>query len=139
MEESFFATLKNERVHRTVYPTRQRARADIAQYIELPLQYQENSLRTRILHTARSLRRLAGKPRSSVKADRNPVRKTRGCSILRLRYQGSADRWAIGIYLASDQRYTEAELPTSFGPKTGTPEQGIDHTFILYAGPSLQP
>jgi len=40
--------------------------------------------------------------------------------ILRLRYQGSADRWAIGIYLASDQRYTEAELPTSFGPKTGT-------------------
>ena len=32
--------------------------------------------------------------------------------ILRLRYQGSADRWAIGIYLASDQRYTEAELPT---------------------------
>jgi len=59
-------------------------------------------------------------------------------SILRLRYQGSADRWAIGIYLASDQRYTEAELPTSFGPKTGTPEQGIDHTFILYAGPGRQ-
>ena len=58
--------------------------------------------------------------------------------ILRLRYQGSADRWAIGIYLASDQRYTEAELPTSFGPKTGTPEQGIDHTFILYAGPGRQ-
>ena len=56
--------------------------------------------------------------------------------ILRLRYQGSADRWAIGIYLASDQSYTEAELPTSFGPRTGTPEQGIDHTFILYAGPS---
>jgi putative transposase len=35
MAESFFATLKNERVHRTVYPTRERARADIAQYIEL--------------------------------------------------------------------------------------------------------
>ena len=35
MAESFFAILKNERVHRTVYPTRQRARADIAQYIEL--------------------------------------------------------------------------------------------------------
>ena len=34
MAESFFATLKNERVHRTVYPTRRRARADIAQYIE---------------------------------------------------------------------------------------------------------
>jgi hypothetical protein len=58
--------------------------------------------------------------------------------ILRLRYQGSADRWDIGIYLASDERYTESELPTSFGPKTGfePPEQGIDHTFILYAGPS---
>ena len=35
MAESFFATLKNELVHRTVYPTRQRARADIARYIEL--------------------------------------------------------------------------------------------------------
>ena len=58
--------------------------------------------------------------------------------ILRLRYQGSADRWDIGIYLASDERYTESELPTSFGPRTGTPEEGIDHTFILYAGPSTQ-
>jgi hypothetical protein len=58
--------------------------------------------------------------------------------ILRLRYQGSVDRWNIGIYLASDERYTESELPTSFGPKTGTPEQGINHTFILYAGPSTQ-
>ena len=55
--------------------------------------------------------------------------------ILRLRYQGSADRWAIGIYLASTDRHTESELPTSFGPKTGTPEEGIDDTFILYAGP----
>jgi hypothetical protein len=58
--------------------------------------------------------------------------------ILRLRYQGSADRWDIGIYLASHERYTESELPTSFGPHTGTPEDGIDHTFILYAGPSTQ-
>ena len=55
--------------------------------------------------------------------------------ILRLRYQGSADRWAIGIYLASSGQYTESELPTSFGPKTGTPEQGVDDTFVLYAGP----
>ena len=31
--------------------------------------------------------------------------------------------------------YTESELPTSFGPKTGTPEEGVDDTFILYAGP----
>lgn len=57
--------------------------------------------------------------------------------ILRLRYQGSADRWAIAIYLASDDRYTESELPTSYGTRTGTPEQGIEHTFILYAGPSI--
>jgi transposase InsO family protein len=35
MAESFFATLKNERVHRTVYPTREHARRDIARYIEL--------------------------------------------------------------------------------------------------------
>src|SRR5260370_3511544 len=55
--------------------------------------------------------------------------------ILRLRYQGSADRWAIGIYLASSGQYTESELPASFGPTTGTPEQGVDDTFILYAGP----
>jgi len=55
--------------------------------------------------------------------------------ILRLRYQGSAGRWAIGIYLASSDRYTESELPASFGPKTGTPEEGVDDTFVLYAGP----
>jgi putative transposase len=35
MAESFFAALKNERVSRTVYPTRERARVDITQYIEL--------------------------------------------------------------------------------------------------------
>lgn len=35
MAESFNAALKVERVHRTAYPTRERARADIASYIEL--------------------------------------------------------------------------------------------------------
>jgi len=35
MAESFFAALKNERVHRTEYPTREHARRDIARYIEL--------------------------------------------------------------------------------------------------------
>ncbi|XVV10804.1 IS3 family transposase [Actinoplanes sp. CA-131856] len=34
MAESFFATLKNERVHRTAYPTREPAHTDIARYIE---------------------------------------------------------------------------------------------------------
>jgi transposase InsO family protein len=35
MAESFFAALKNERVHRTQYPTRRHAVNDIARYIEL--------------------------------------------------------------------------------------------------------
>ncbi|SBW26898.1 integrase catalytic subunit [Candidatus Protofrankia californiensis] len=35
MAESFFAALKNERVHRTAYPTREHARRDITRYIEL--------------------------------------------------------------------------------------------------------
>jgi len=34
MAESFFAALKNERVHRTAYPTRRHARTDIIRYIE---------------------------------------------------------------------------------------------------------
>jgi putative transposase len=34
MAESFFAALKNERVHRTQYPTRGHARRDIIRYIE---------------------------------------------------------------------------------------------------------
>jgi hypothetical protein len=54
---------------------------------------------------------------------------------LRLRYQGSADCWATGIYLASSGQYTESGLPASSGPKTGTPEEGVDDTFVLYAGP----
>lgn len=33
LAESFFATLKNELVHRTVYPTREHARKDITRYI----------------------------------------------------------------------------------------------------------
>lgn len=35
MAESFFGTLKNERVHRTQYPTRKHAINDVARYIEL--------------------------------------------------------------------------------------------------------
>ena len=34
MAESFFGALKNERVNRVVYPTRERARRDITRYIE---------------------------------------------------------------------------------------------------------
>jgi hypothetical protein len=54
--------------------------------------------------------------------------------ILRLRYQGSADQWTTGIHKASTGQYSENELPGTFGGITGTPEQGIDETFILYAG-----
>lgn len=35
LAESFFASLKNERVHHMVYPNRKKARVDIARYIEL--------------------------------------------------------------------------------------------------------
>jgi putative transposase len=35
LAESFFASLKNERVHQMVYPTRKKAKDDIARYIEL--------------------------------------------------------------------------------------------------------
>jgi putative transposase len=35
LAESFFAALKNERVHHTVYPTRNKAKQDIAHYIEI--------------------------------------------------------------------------------------------------------
>jgi len=35
MAESFFGTLKNERVHRVIYSTRKVAMADVAAYIEL--------------------------------------------------------------------------------------------------------
>jgi hypothetical protein len=55
--------------------------------------------------------------------------------ILRLRWQGSADDWAIAIYKASTGQYSENELPRALGGATGTPERGIDETFILYAGP----
>lgn len=54
--------------------------------------------------------------------------------ILCLRHQGSAGRWAIGICKASTGQYSETGLPASFGPAAGTPDQGIDDTFILYAG-----
>ena len=35
LAESFFASLKNERVHQMVYPTRKKAKEDIARYVEL--------------------------------------------------------------------------------------------------------
>jgi hypothetical protein len=55
--------------------------------------------------------------------------------FLRLRWTGSPDDWAIGIYKATTEQYSENEFPWSYGPLTGTPEQGIDETLALYAGP----
>jgi hypothetical protein len=43
--------------------------------------------------------------------------------------------WATGIYRASTEQYSENEFPWSFGPLTGTPEQGIDETPARCAGP----
>ncbi len=59
--------------------------------------------------------------------------------VLRLRYQGHIDSWKIAIYKYSSETYTEDELPTSFGPVTGTPEEGVNRTFPLYAGPRRRP
>jgi hypothetical protein len=55
--------------------------------------------------------------------------------FLRLRWQGDPDEWAIAIYKASTGQYSEDELPGAFGGISGTPEQGIDETLTLYAGP----
>ena len=44
--------------------------------------------------------------------------------ILRLRYQGSEDHWAIGIYKASTGQYSETELPGSFGRQQARPNKG---------------
>ena len=59
-------------------------------------------------------------------------------TVLRLRYQGSADRWLIAIYKASTDSFSEDELPTRFGPTIGTPEEGMDHTLGFWIGPPAQ-
>jgi hypothetical protein len=56
--------------------------------------------------------------------------------FLRLRYQGTDEEWGIGIYKATTEQYSENEFPWSYGPLIGTPEQAIDETLELYAGPS---
>jgi hypothetical protein len=59
-------------------------------------------------------------------------------TVLRLRYQGCADRWLIAIYKASTDSFSENELPTRFGPAIGTPEEGMDHTLGFWVGPPAQ-
>jgi hypothetical protein len=79
-----------------------------------------------VLEPARTRRRrlLATKP-----GEREPF------PVLRLRYQGNADRCLIAIYKASSETFSESELPTRFGPTIGTPEQGMDHTLGFWIGP----
>ncbi|MDX6654872.1 MAG: putative transposase [Solirubrobacterales bacterium] len=60
MAESFNAALKVERVHRTAYPTRKRARTDIAEYIESRYNAKRLPLRVGIPDSARSPRRVPG-------------------------------------------------------------------------------
>lgn len=55
--------------------------------------------------------------------------------FLRLRWTGSPDEWAIGIYKSTTETYSENEFPWSYGPLAGTPEQGIYETLALCAGP----
>jgi hypothetical protein len=43
--------------------------------------------------------------------------------ILRLRYQGHIDSWKIAIFKYSTETYTEAELPTTFGPAPAPPNK----------------
>ena len=44
--------------------------------------------------------------------------------VLRLRYQGSADDWAIGIYKASTGQYSENELPPPSQARPGRRNKG---------------
>lgn len=41
----------------------------------------------------------------------------------------------VSAFLPGHREPTESELPASFGPKTGTPEERVDDTFIPCAGP----
>jgi hypothetical protein len=54
---------------------------------------------------------------------------------LRLRYQGSVDRWLVGIYQASTETYSEDELPTRFAPTITPPEEGMNHVFGFWVHP----
>jgi hypothetical protein len=50
--------------------------------------------------------------------------------LLRLRYNGSAQHWGFGLYLASSDRYENQLLPT--GLPSGTPEEALDCACGLY-------
>ena len=56
--------------------------------------------------------------------------------ILRLRWQGDPDNWAIGITRPAPAS-TPERTPRRLGGAEGTPNKGIDETFILY-GPRIE-
>ena len=66
MAESFFAALKNERVHRTQYPTREHAYRDVVRYIEFWYNSKASALRTPVPDPAASPRRVPGTADRSV-------------------------------------------------------------------------
>jgi transposase InsO family protein len=66
MAESFFAVLKNERLHRTEYPTRQHAMTDIARYIELRYTFTTSPLEARLQDPTRGLQRVPEPPARSM-------------------------------------------------------------------------
>ena len=50
--------------------------------------------------------------------------------LMRLRYGGSANRWGLALYLASQNRYRDQILPTGF--TAGTPDEALDCAAGLY-------
>jgi hypothetical protein len=90
MAESFFAALKNERVHRTQYPTREHARRDIVRYIEFwynskrrhsGLQYRTRGKSTASIWNSSLQRELTQNPLSGkLGADQRPSLGPRGAS-----------------------------------------------------------
>jgi putative transposase len=65
LAESFFGALKNELVHRTVFPTKKHARRAIAEYIEVFY----NRIR---LHSALATRHRLKSPKHTVKTSPKP-------------------------------------------------------------------
>ena len=74
--ESFNATLKNERVYRMVYPTKEKAMNDIASWIELRCESYSPSLSPRVSHSRRGRKRVPGPEEGSLKHKTSTVRKT---------------------------------------------------------------
>ena len=73
--QSFNATLKNERVHRMVYPTKDKAMNDIASWIELRYEPYSSSLSPGMPHPERGRTRAPGLNEDSLKHKQAPSEK----------------------------------------------------------------